>query len=211
MKTTIKILILSILFLNLSSCMGLANNLRLTFYNVTTNSLPHSHKVKRSGQNAFPQNNMSVVNLNFKTTSGYVDTIWRKVNNDGTFSDRISLTYTNPFTSGRIESMIEPGKYFLDGIRFREGNILVSEGSFRNMISRKQNGWDESRNEALWFSFEVKAGEELYVPDVIVAGKCLNGRYSCSNEDFVLLAGIENINSVKSDKYRVGYKVEILK
>ncbi len=205
---------LIIIIISLSGCGGLVNNLYTNPYTVIKDLTPHGNKVKRSGKDSFPENGMSIVSLNFiggkeEYKAAAVDTLWRKVNDDGTFSKRISLTYVNPFKKGRLESMIEPGTYFLDGFRYINNNNSIRVGAFLELMGvNTQKGWDLSNKKPLWFSFTVEKGKEVYIPDVLVSGRCLNGSNSCGGDSFELTMKIDESYSKKLENYQIGYKVK---
>lgn len=214
MKTKLliqKLLIATILAL-VTGC-GLANNLYTSHYTIIKDLTPHGHKVKRDGKNSFPGNGSGVVSLNFiagnESKPVGVDTLWRKVNGDGTFSDRISLTYFNPFKDGRVESMLEPGTYFLDGLRYGYNQQHIRVGAFTSLIeTNTQKGWDTTKNQPRWFSFTIKEGEELAVPDVVVSARCGSGFYSCEGSNFIISI---KISDIKSANYKIGHDVELAK
>lgn len=212
MKNLNKKIIPILITLLLSGC-GLANNLYTSHYTVIKDLTPHGHKVRRSGGNSFPENKMGVVSLNFvageKPKTVGVDTLWRKINNDGTFSKRISLTYLNPFKDGRVDSMLEPGTYFLDGLRYAYNNRIISIGAFTALIkTSEQKGWDSTRKKPLWFSFNVEKGKEIIIPDISLSARCVNGYNSCDGDSFAISMKIDLSDVKESDSYKVGYKVE---
>ncbi len=202
-------LIIAIIFL--SGC-SILNQQASLLHMVKSGLTPNKYKVKRSGENSFPDNGTGLVSLNITTghpSSAHagVNTIWRKTNSDGTFSERISF-YANIFKAGRVEYMFEPGTYFLDGFSFSLGGKgFVREGAFLNILSMKQKGWDEVRGEPLWFSFVVEKGKEVRIPDIIISAKCKNSFGSCGGEDFSVSMKVNEVSKEVINSFKIGYKI----
>lgn len=211
MKTFVKNISIFLSLLILANC-GIVNSFYTIGYSFKTELTPHSYKVKRTGENSFPENGKSVVSLSFMVGDGHkksgVDTLWRKINDDGSFSKRIHLTYWDPFKRGRIESMIEPGKYFLDGFRYNNGKFYMEAGSFSALITHKQGGWDKVKKEAMWFSFEVKKGKEIFIPDVEVLGTCVNNSTRCEQDKILISIKVNDENDKTPKPYKIGYKIQ---
>lgn len=206
-----KITTFILVLLTLSSC-GLARYNANMFHMLKSDLTPHGHKVKKSGKNSFPENGTGIVSLDLKSPSGSgVNSLWRKVNEDGTFSKRTDLTYANPFKKGRTESMLEPGTYFLDGLGVTLPSYggYVRIGAFSDLFSKEQFGWDLSKNQPVWFSFTIKKGQEVYIPDIEIAVKCKNNLRTCEVDDVLLLMKIDRSNKSQELQYKIGRNVQI--
>lgn len=211
MKNLNQKLCLILTLLILSNC-GLINNHYTIGYNLVKGFSPHEHKVKRDGENSFPANGQSVVSLNFVVDNtnkkAGVDTLWRKINDDGTFSKRITLTYLTMFKDGRTESTLEPGTYFLDGFRYGDGAIYVTAGAFTYLMANEPKGWDASKNQPLWFSFTLEKGKEVFVPDVAISSKCLSGSSGCSDDGLKISIKIDKEENKDPKAYKIGYAIK---
>lgn len=203
MKKILKVINIVVILLILTQC-GVVNNMALCVHGIKSNIIPHSHKVK-IGEGGFPDNGMAIVSFKFKSLPNRnhtkVGTIWRKVNKDGTFSDKINLTYISATKTDRMDSMIESGIYFLDGLSLiTKDNYILSIGSNSNIISKNQFGWDVYKESPKWIGFEIKKGQEIYFPDITVSYKCKNGGNWCQGEDIIILITmsdeLDNLNNL---------------
>jgi len=221
MKTSLprKISLFLILF-TISSC-GMGNNFALMGYNLSAIS-PNSHKVTKEIEDTFPQNGLAIVSLNFQSEDDYqdhrgVNTIWRKVNNDGTYGKRMTFTYIELLKRGRVKLALEPGTYYIDGIRFlkeyKKSHQLFefSNGIFHKFYSDDQWGWDFDKKQAKWFSFTVKAGQELEIPDIFISHKCEDNSRNCTDDTAKLTMQIKSTENKTYNDYKIGYEVELEK
>lgn len=198
------------MLLAITSC-GFGNNLYLIGYNLTE-FMPNKYKVTDKIEDDFPKNGLAIVDLNFRVNNEKdgINTVWRRINEDGTYSKRMALTYIDVFKRGRVRVVLEPGTYFLDGLRYPDGNKYISIGAFNKMYSNKQKGWDENKEKPLYFSFVAKKGKELKIPDIFVFANCRNSRNSCSGESLELSIFIDERAKIKNNNYQTGINVQKL-
>ena len=209
MKKIKNILIVTIL-LFATSC-GFANNVYLMGYGFTE-MLPNKYKVSKEIEDGFPGNGLAIVDLDFRANNKQdgISTVWRRINNDGTYSKRLALTHVDIFKRGRVRVAIKPGIYFLDGFRHSDGRRYFKSGAFTKMYSNKQMGWDEDKKEPLYFSFIAETGKELKIPDIFLFANCRSGRSSCSKWDIEFSIFIEKDSRSDDSKYKTGLDIKRL-
>ncbi len=90
-----------------------------------------------------------------------------RIDEDGNIDPKnYTLTYNELGGTGRRKSQLEPGSYFLNGF-IGEG---VMTGYYVRSMKMEAFGWDKEKNRAKCFSFKVKAGEILVIPDIKYEG-----------------------------------------
>jgi hypothetical protein len=177
-----------------SAC-GFVNNLNTIKNNLKEDLTAHPLKVKDADKENVLSSGMGIVEMYFGKN---VETTWRKIEDNGSIgSDVYKLTYFGTASSGRVNSKLEPGTYFLDGVRFNEGNLHIRSGSSSNTIQNKVYGWDSDKNEAKCFSFTLRAGEELIIPDVATTNISGSKDDTCPHLRFI-------DDNVVSDLFKIG-------
>ncbi|MDR0953174.1 MAG: hypothetical protein LBM71_03165 [Elusimicrobiota bacterium] len=174
---------------------GIANNLVTVGGDLTSLVTPHPLKVKDADMEEVLASGYGIVDIYFAPNA---ETTWRKIEDDGTIGKKsLKLTYFDAASSGRKKSKLEPGTYFMDGARFNQGNMHYRSGSSYNKLKNKSYGWDEEKNEAKCFSFTIKAGEYLYIPDIQLLPKY-------DKDDICFVMGMSG-EWPNTDSYKVGY------
>ena len=121
----------------------------------------HPYAIKEGTEAEVLASNKGIVDMNFIN----VGTAWVRVMPDGTINDHnYTLTYNEIGGIGRRRSQLPPGTYFLNGII---GNSMTSGYYIRSLIM-ENFGWDAENKQARCFSFTIKAGEVLTIPDIEV-------------------------------------------
>ncbi|WP_428897615.1 hypothetical protein Dip518_001406 [Parelusimicrobium proximum] len=161
---------------------GVVNNLNMVKNNFATGLTTHPYKVSDKDIDAVLASGKGIVDIYF---AGDVQTVWKKVNEDGTVSKKdYYLTYMQVGSRGRRKSQLEPGTYFLNGYLFSKGNISYRRGTEANTLQDKNYGWDEENAKAYCFAFTLKPGQLLEIPDVIMTGTSTTGDSICQKFSF---------------------------
>lgn len=158
-----KVLLLSSSILLVAGC-GVVNNTGLIGKNLTRLFTPHPYAVKKGEEEQILKSGKGIVDLYFTKNIG---TAWMRIDENGNIDPKnYTLTYNEVGGTGRRKSQLKPGTYFLNGF-IGEG---IMSGYYARSIMMKNFGWDEKNNKARCFSFKVKAGEVLKIPDIKYEG-----------------------------------------
>ena len=171
MRSKAHIALLLILLTSLPACSSAvndaANSVGVSGRNLVSTVLPHPYRFEQKDRQEILDSGRAIVSLYFATD---VKTSWRKVLPDGSVSEQIfTLTYSSSTFSGRRESKLEPGTYFLDGVIFSDGKQYYSKGSESEPFSEVAQGWNYPLGEAKCFSFTLEPGQDLFIPNVEVS------------------------------------------
>ena len=148
---------------------GVANNIGVIGKNLTRLATPHPYSVEEGKEQEVLASGKSIVDLDFGEGTG---TAWRRVNPDGSIDPKdYTLSYLEIGDRGRKRSQIPPGTYFLNGVMSETESVM--SGYYIRSIDVIDFGWDETKKEARCFSFTVKPGEMLIIPDVLMANNPL--------------------------------------
>lgn len=203
----------------LSGC-GLVNNVAMMGYTLSGIG-PHRYRVTEEIEKSFPGNGLAIVSMDFKVRenadpNNRAKTIWRRLNEDGSYSDRMTFTYNEIIKRGRVRLAIKPGTYFIDGIAFSkidENNpnyiIVFQNGLFQKFYLTDQYGWDFDKKRPIWFSFTVKAGQELYIPDIEILYYCEGGYTVCTDDQLTLAMRLKDETFKKDAGYVFGDLVSL--
>lgn len=203
----------------LSNC-GMLHNFYLIGYDFTA-LRPHPYRVTSEIENSPNKKGLGIVTLDFRTDNKEykdydgVNTIWRKINDDGTVGKKITLTYAQLIKRGPTRVALEPGTYFIDGLRYvaekknsRGMESLAYVGAFTKLYSNEQKGWDFTKKQPRWFKFTVKAGQEIKIPEISIHGYCKSGSDTCDGDDFVVkMVTKGQENKQPKDYYSFGSEV----
>lgn len=183
---------------------GVVNNFNIVKNDLADMLTPHPLKVKESDKESILNSGMGIVDLDFGKNA---ETTWKKIDDNGTFSDMTyRLTYYSGGSDGRVNSKLEPGTYFMSGIRFLEGarrfksgGYMVASGTSAYTLESKIHGWDSEENRAQCFSFTLEAGEYLYIPNIkITYVPKIEGDNICHKLSFV------EEETPETDSYYIG-------
>ena len=159
----IKKVLLSSSILLIAGC-GVVNNVGLIGKNVTRLFGSHPYAVKEGEEEQVLKSEKGIVDLYFTKNIG---TAWMRIDENGNIdSKNYTLTYNEIGGTGRRKSQLEPGTYFLNGF-IGEG---IMSGYYARSIKLEAFGWDKENKKARCFSFKVKAGEVLRIPDIKYEG-----------------------------------------
>ena len=142
-----------------------------------------------NGANAFPNNGKGIVKMKMvyegfvpsksifvkgETKKQTVLTQWRKLNADKTEGKLMLLTGSRNFIDGIMNKvpdekeeiwMLESGNYVLTHIEtFSPKYVQQSKFAWWNGI-----GWDKTKNQPIYASFTVKAGETITLPTIYLS------------------------------------------
>lgn len=161
---TIKKMLLSLPLVMIASC-GLVNNMGVVGKNLSRLFSTHPYAVKEGEEEQVLKSGKGIVDLYFTKDLG---TAWMRIDEKGNIdSKNYTLTYSELGGMGRRKSQLEPGTYFLNGF-IANGDGMT--GYYTRSTKMGAFGWDKEKNKAKCFSFTVKAGETLVIPDVIYRG-----------------------------------------
>jgi hypothetical protein len=140
---------------------GFVNDVGIVSRNVVRTFTPHLYSVKDGEEEEIFRSGKGIVDLNF---TGNIATAWQRVDKNGDIdTENYTLTYNELGSRGRRRSQLKPGTYFFNGF-FEDSKIIT--GYYANSINIEPLGWDKEKNEARCFSFTIRAGETLVIPDI---------------------------------------------
>ena len=153
------ILCLIVLFA-LAGC-GFANNVGVIGKNLKRLVTPHPYSVDEGEEDEILASGMGIVDMDF----GKIGTAWMRINENGTVDIKnYTLTYFELGGTGRKQSQLPPGMYFLNG--YAGENMMT--GYYLRAGSKDVFGWDEELQEPKCISFVLGAGQHLVLPKVTV-------------------------------------------
>ena len=155
---------LLILFVLICGC-GFVNNTGVACKNLTRLLTTHPYSVKEGQEEEVLKSGKGIVDLYFTDD---LATAWVRIDENGNIdSKNYTLTYNEIGGRGRRISQLEPGTYFLNGF-IANGQVMT--GYYVRSIKMENFGWDKENNKAKCFSFTVKAGEKIVIPDIKYLG-----------------------------------------
>lgn len=189
------IALIALLLFLLTGC-GLVNNFGVIGKNLSRGLTPHAQAVDAGKEEEVLASGMAIVDINFGNNVG---TAWRRVAPDGSIEEtNYYLTYNELGTRGRRVSQLLPGTYFLNGVVVSGGGM---SGYYARSIGVESFGWNEDAKEARCFSFTVKAGQFLLIPDISVN---YDANYMNAHDTICPALAFKEPASAESYFYKVG-------
>lgn len=169
----IRKILLCLSLVSITAC-GLVNDFGVVGKNLKRLLGTHPYAVNEGEEEQILKSGKAIVSLYFTNNLG---TAWMRIDENGNIDPKnYTLTYSEFGSMGRRKSQLEPGTYFLNGV---VANNEGMTGYYVRSTKMESFGWDKEKNEAKCFSFTVKAGETLVIPDIEYLGLLLEENNIC--------------------------------